>query len=307
MTPAQTELLDNLGALRQAVAATAVLRLILDDEWFDTIEQAIRSDSPSHTITADPTGFLYDFCHPLRGVDWFERNQDLALAGRLREVSEDGQFAIAFAGLDPIRTMLPVIETRLGAFAALPFKRKTVEVKLGELRATRMAPAFKNHLFELNVLGDLALRGVLVDIEDSATGVDGAIRIDGRDILIEATNTVQRVIPEFRGIFCGSLDVEIDQVVRKLRKKVTEGRQLARASGKPTLLFLARTHMGAGREPAEMALRECFRSPDFSALSGVVLSDTYRLHATSWRPGLSPDVPLTETEAARLADWYGVK
>lgn len=307
MTPAQTELLDNLGALRQAVAATAVLKSILDDEWFDTIEQAIRSDSPSHTIQADPTGFLYDFCHPLRGVDWFERNQELALAGRLREVSEDGQFAIAFAGLDPIKTMLPVIENRLGAFAALPFKRETVKVKLGELRAARMAPAFKNHLFELNVLGDLAIRGVLVDIENSATGVDGAIRIDGRDILVEATNTVQRVIPEFTGVFFGNPDVEIDQVAKKVRKKVADGRQLARANGKPTVLFLARTHMGAGRESADSALEECFRSPSFSALSGVVLADTYRLHVTSWRPGVAPDVPLTGEEAARLSEWYAVR
>ena len=307
MTPAQTELLENLAALRRAVATAVVLKSILDDAWFDSVEQAIRSDSPSHTIPADPTGFLYDFCHPLRGVDCFERDQELALSGRLEEVDEDGQFAIAFVGLDPIRTMLPILENRLAAFAALPFKPETVEMKLEELRAAKAAPAFKNHLFELNVVGDLALRGVLVDIEDSATGVDGAIRIDGRDILVEATNTVQRVIPEFTGVFFGSPDVEIDQVAKKVRKKVADGRQLALANGKPTILFLARTHMGASKESADVALRECLRSPGFSALSGVVLSDTYRLHVTSWRPGVAPDVPLTDKEAAQLADWYGVR
>ena len=307
MTPAQTELLGNLLALRQAMTATTVLNSILDGSWFDTVERAIRTDSPSHTISADPTGFLYDFCHPLRGADWFERDQELALAGRLAEVNEDSQFVIAFAGLDPIKTMLPIIERRLGAFAALRFKREIVRVKLDELRASRAAPAFKNHLFELNVMGDLALRGVLVDIEDSATGVDGAIRIDGRDILVEATNTIQRVIPEFTGVFFGNPDVEIDQVAKKIRKKVADGRQLARASGKPTILFLARTHMGASRESADVALEECFRSPSFSALSGVVLADTYRLNVTSWRPGVAPDVPLTDKEAAQLADWYAVR
>jgi hypothetical protein len=307
MTPAQIDLLKNLSALRGAVAGTTVLRSILDDEWFDTIKKAIRSDSPSHTIPADPTGFLYDFCHPLRGVGWFERDQGLALAGRLQEVSEDGQFAIALAGLDPIWTMLPVIENRLSAFAALPFKQETVKVKLGELGAARLAPAFKNHLFELNVLGDLAVKGVLVDIQDSATGGDGAIRIEGRDILVEATNTVQRVIPEFTGAFFGSPDVEIDQVVKKVRKKVADGRQLALANGKPTILFLARTRLGASRESADSALAECFRSPSFSALSGVVLADTYRLHVTSWRLGVAPDVPLTEKEAAQLAEWYAAK
>jgi len=269
MTPAQTELLNNLGALRVAVAATSVLRTILDDSWFETVETAIQSDSPSHTIPADPTGLLYDFWH--------------------------------------LRTMLPVIEQRLAAVVALPLKADKVKVKLNELHSARHAPSFKNHLFELNVLGDLALRGVLVDIEDSATGVDGAIRIDGRDILVEATNTLQRVIPEVNGVFFGSPDVEIDQVIKKVRKKVAEGRQLARASGEPTILFLARTFMGASRESADAALRECFRLPDFAALSGVVLSDSYRLHVTSWRPGASPDVPLTDRENEQITAWYAVR
>ncbi len=307
MTPVQTELLNNLGALRVAVTSTSVLKTILDDSWFETVEAAIRSESPSHTSPADPTGFLYDFCHPLRGVAWFEQDQELALSGRLKEVDEEGQFAIAFTGLDPLRTMLPVIEQRLAAVVALPFKADKVKVKLNELHSARHATSFKNHLFELNVLGDLALRGVLVDIEDSATGVDGAIRIDGRDILVEATNTIQRVIPEFTGVFSGSPDVEIDQVVKKVRKKVAEGRQLAMANGKPTILFLARTLMGASRESADAALRECFRLPDFAALSGVVLSDSYRLDVTSWRPGASPDVPLTGRENEQIAAWYGIR
>lgn len=307
MTPAQTELLENLGSFRAAVAGTSVLRTILDDSWFESVEKAIRQSSPSHTIPADPTGVLYDFCHPLRGVDWFERDQELTLSGRAAEVDEDGRFAIAFAGLDPLITMLPVIEQRLAAFAALPFKADKVRVKLNELRSARHAPSFKNNLFELNVLGDLALRGVLVDIEDSATGVDGAIRIDRRDILVEATNTIQRVIPEFTGVFFGSPDVEIDQVAKKVRKKVAEGRQFARANGKPTVLFLARTRRGADRVSADAALRECFRSSDFAALSGVVLSDSYRLHVTSWRPGASPDVSLTEHESEQIAAWYGVR
>jgi len=307
MTRAQTELLGNLNALRLAVVAAPVLSSILDDGWFETVEQAVRTDSPSHTISADPSGFLYDFCHRLRGIDWFERNQELALAGRLAEVSENGRFAIALEGLDPLKTMLPKIENRLAAVTALPFKQSTVQMKLRELRAARTAPAFKNHLFELNVLGDLALRGVLMDIDDGATGVDGTVRIDGRDLLVEATNTVQQVIPDFSGAFFVSPDVEINQVIDKVRKKVAEGRQLARANGKPTVLFLARTSRGAGREEADAALAECFRMADFSALSGVVLADTYRLHVTSWRPGITPDVPLTETEAASLKDWYAVK
>ncbi len=193
------------------------------------------------------------------------------------------------------------------AFATLQIKPDRVKAKLAELRASRAIASFKNHLFELSVLGDLALRGVLVDIEDSATGVDAACNICGRDILIEATNTVQRVIPDFVGAFFIDANREIDQVVKKLKKKVTEGRQLARAGGKPTLLFLARTHLGAGRESAQIALRECFAVAEFAALSGVVMADSWRLYVTSWHPGTSPDVPFTDAESQAFVGWYGRK
>ena len=305
MTSAQTELLSNLAALRAAVGITTTLRTILDGPWFASVQQAIQGTSSSPNGSADPTGFLYDFCHPLRGVEWFEKDQELALGGRAGEIDDDGKFAVWLSGLDPIRTILPKIDRRLTAFAALPFKQSTVATKLAELRSARTTPSFKNPLFELSVLGDLALRDVLVDIEDSSTSVDGVIRIDGREILVEATNTVQQVIPDFVGVFSTDPNVEIDQVVKKLRKKVAEGRQLARAADKPAILFLARTHLGAGRESAQIALQECFAVPDFSALSGVVLSDSYRLYATSWNNGQTPDAAMTSKEFERLNAWYG--
>ena len=305
MTPTQTELLTNLSALRAAVAATATLRTILDGPWFASVEQAIRRGSPSITGPADPTGLLYDFCHPLRGVEWFERDQELALVGRSAEIDDDGKFAVWLTGLDPIRNVLPKLDDRLTAFVALPFKQSTIQTKLGELRAARIGPSFKNHLFELSVLGDLALRGVLVDIEDPSTGVDGVIRIGGRDILVEATNTIQQVIPDFVGVISGDPNVEIDQVVKKLRKKVAEGRQIAKGIGQPSVLFLARTYLGASRESAQIALRECFAAPDFSALSGVILADSYMLYVTSWNSGPAPDVPLTANEIEQLSAWYG--
>ena len=300
MSTAQTELLGNLSALRAAVGSPTTLKAILDDGWFDGIEQAIGGGSKP----ADPSGFLYDFSHPLRDVPWFEEIQSLAFANRLQDVGVDGKFTLWLAGLDPLRTILPQVEARLNAFASLPFKQTIVGVKLAELRAARGGPAFKNHLFELCVLGDLALRSVLVDIEDPSTAVDGVIKIDGREILVEATNTVQQVIPDFVGVFSTDPNVEIDQVVKKLRKKVAEGRQLAKAAGKPTVLFLARTHLGAGREMAQIALHESFAASDFAALSGVVLSDSYRLYATTWHQGQAPDAPLGAKEAQQLDAWY---
>lgn len=305
MTPAQNDLLANLGALRRAIADTTTLKSILDGSWFEAVERDIRRDSAPHALTADPSGFLYDFCHPLRDVNWFETAQKLLVEGRLDEISEDARFAFWFAGVDPLRTVIPLLESRLQALAGFAVKPVRVRMKLAELRAARSNPSFKNHLFELGVLGDLATKNALVDIEEPATGVDGVINIDGRAILVEATNTVQQVTPNFVGVFSTDPKDEIDQVVKKLRKKVAEGRQLALANGKATLLFMARTHLGAGRESAQIALRECFGAPDFAALSGVVLADSWKLFVTSWHPGTNPDLPFTDRESQKLAAWYG--
>ncbi len=155
---ARAELLSNLAALRRAVSVTSTLTTALDNGWFDAVEAKINGTSPPRPSATDPGGFLYDVCHPLRGVDWFERAQQLAFDGRREEISDDAKFALAFAGLDPIRTTLPELDARLHAFASLPFKPKTVQVKLAELHAARHDASFKNHLFELNALGDLALK-----------------------------------------------------------------------------------------------------------------------------------------------------
>lgn len=301
---AQKELLENLAALRRAVRATSVLKTVLDDVWFEAVEQEIHSSSAPHTSTSDPSGFLYDFCHPLRGVDWFEDAQEKACGGRLAEVDEDARLALWFAGVDPLRTIIPSLDARLEALRAFTIRPDKVRLKLAELGAARSEASFKNHLFELSVLGDLAMKQVLVDIEEASAGVDGVISIDGRGILVEATNTVQRVIPDFAGVFFGDPNVEINQVVKKLHKKVAEGRQLAHAKGRPTVLFLARTRHGAGRESAHIAFRECFASPDFAALSGVVLADSWKLFQTSWHPGTDPDVPLSPRERHVLKGWY---
>jgi hypothetical protein len=143
------------------------------------------------------------------------------------------------AGIDPLRTIIPQLDERVQALSAVRFKPDQVKAKLAQVMASRTNPSLKNHLFEVGVLGDLARRGVLTDVEETTTASDGVANIDGRDILIEASNTVQRVIPDFIGVFSTDPNVEIDQVVKKVRKKVAEGRQLARANGRPTVLFLA--------------------------------------------------------------------
>lgn len=71
------------------------------------------------------------------------------------------------------------------------------------------------------------------------------------------------------------------------------------------MLFLARTHLGADRDSAKIALKECFNDADYTALSGVVVADSWRLFVTEWYPGIEPDVPLTKREADAFENWYG--
>ena len=162
------------------------------------------------------------------------------------------------------------------------------------------------------MLGDLALKGVLrdievlPDIEKSESCVDGVIDLAGRQIFIEATNTTQEVIQPFNGtrVMAVNTNCQIKQVDKKFRKKVAEGRQLALAERSPTVLFLARTYYGADRHSAEIAINECFHANEFADLSGVILADSGKFQITSWHPGVTPDTPLTEAEQRRLRDWY---
>jgi len=304
LTSAQTELLGQLTALRAAVTATTAIVSILDDSWFTAVESKIRSSPSPGYLDVDGSGFLWSMRHPYRGVEWFEADQERFLKGQVDDITAYGHLMLGITGVDPLRTFIPLLESRLTAFGQLPFKPHAVKTKLAQLKVSRSDSSFKNHLFEVGVLGNLALKGVLTDIEDVNTAVDGAIDVDGREILVEATNTVQEVILPFTGVAALDPDIQIDQVVKKIRKKVAEGRQLALARGKPTILFLALTQMGADRHAATIAIQECFRNAEFAALSGVVISDSWRFQTTAWHEGVTPDTPLQAHERAKVSEWY---
>ena len=276
MTPDQQDKFDEFQAIREAVGKTTLLFSIFDETWFKEALPKIMSSSLPGMVAAAPSLFFHNLPHPLLDAARFE-------------------------------AAITLLDRRLKAFAELPFKQKEVKNKLKQLRSTRSDRPFKNHLFEINVLGDLRLKEVLCDIEESTTKVDGVIDLAGRQIFIEATNTTQEVIPPFNGstrVMAVNTDCQIDQVVKKFHKKVAEGKQLDLAKGSPTLLFLARTYYGADRHAAEIAINECFHANEFAALSGVVLADSWKFKITSWHPGITPVTPLTEVEGRRLRDWY---
>lgn len=315
MTPDQQDKFNQLKAVREAVGKTTILSSILDETWFEALEKEMANSSTTGVLAADPSGFFNSLCHPLRGAPWFEAVQELFLAGRVDEIDADGRLALAMCGVDPVRTFIPLLDHRLKAVAELPFKQTVVKNKIEHLRKIRSnkRKKFKNDLFEINVLGDLALKGVLRDIEvlpddeKSKSSVDGVIYLDKREIFIEVTDTTREVVPRFTGetrVMAVDTDCQIKQVVRKLREKIAKGRQLALAKGNPTLLFLALTTYGADRLLAEITVNECFRAHEFAGLSGVVLTDSWKFQITSWHLGVKPDTPLTEVEKGKLQGWY---
>lgn len=276
MTPAQQNKFNEFKAIREAVGKTTFMSSIFDETWFkEALPKIINSSLPG-MVAADPSLFFHSLPPPLVDAVRFE-------------------------------AVITLLDRRLKAFAALPFKQKEVRDKIEQLRKTRSKKEFLNHFFEMNVLGDLALKDVLYDIEENTTKVDGVINLAGRKIFVEATNTTQEVIPRFTGttrVMAVNTDREIDQVVEKVHKKVAAGKQLALANGSPTVLFLARTYYGADRHSAEIAVNECFHANEFVGLSGVVLADSWKFQITSWHPGVTSDTPLAEAEERRLRDWY---
>lgn len=280
MTPEQEDKFDEFKAIREAVGKTTLLSSIFDEPWFKEVWPKIKDSPLPGMVAADPGLFFHGLPHSLL---------------------DTAKFKDAIALLD----------RRLNAFKAIPFKKEVVNAKIELLRDTRSNKKFLEHFFEMNVLGDLALKSVLRDIEvfpdpkRSQSNVDGVIDLAGRRIFIEVTNTTEEVIPRFTGrVMVGNPNREIYQVIKKLRKKGAEGKQLELVKGSPTLLFLARTYYGADRYSAETAINECFRANEFPGLSGVVLADSWKFQMTSWHPGVTPDIPLTEAEEGKLRDWY---
>lgn len=303
------ELQQRLDSVFSALSGTSFLAKILDGEWHERLSKQISQASPVAPFHSDSALMFFELDHPLRGAPWFERAQDVLKQGQPDKLDREDKVALAFLGLDPLRHFLPLLDERLSAFASLQFKQLEVSRKIKELRANRFKADFRNHVFELSVLGFFALKGVLTDIEAplSAVGgtVDGEICIDGRQILVEVTFTSQELLPAGSGVCAVNIKPLVDQVVYKIKKKVADGRQLAAARGVPSLLFLGRNRLGADSVTSRWGIRECFSDPSFSCLSGLVASDTWKLLNTEFHVGPNAAVPLSGQEVEILQEWFG--
>ena len=302
------DLRRRLRSVYEALSKTTFLSKILDQEWYQTISKEIERADLSHPLQIDSALMFSELDHLLRGVPWFEEAQDLVMQGRGNELDKESKFALGWVGLDPLKTFLPTLDERLASFAQLAFNQNDVSRKLKELHANRFNPEFRNHVFELSVLGFCAKEGVLTAIEipvGAGQGtVDGEISIDGRPILVEVTFTSQELLPPGPG--SGAIDVNqfVSQVVDKIRKKVAEGRQLALVRRNPSILVLGRNRLGADKVTSRWGVNECFDDPDFAKLSGVVVSDTWKFLKTEFHIAPQPEVPLSDKEIETLTRWF---
>ncbi len=302
------QLQQRLDAVFAALSKTSFLAKILDAEWHEELTTQICQAGPAAPFRTDSALMFFELDHPLRGAPWFEKAQDLVDQGLRDNLDRAEAMALAFLGCDPLRHFLPLLDERLSAFASLQFKQSEVSRKIAELRSNRFKPDFRNHVFELSVLGFLSLKGVLTDIEVPLPAgggtIDGEIRIDSRQILIEVTFTSQELLPAVTGVHAVGVKPLVDQVVYKIKKKVAAGRQLAVARGIPSLLFFGRNRDGADRVTAGWGIQRCFVDPSFSRLSGLVLSDTWKLLNTEFHVAPKPEMPLSEKEVEILQEWF---
>jgi hypothetical protein len=302
------ELQWRLDSVFAALSRTSFLAKILDGEWHETLSKQISQARPGAPFQSDSALMFLELDHPLKGAPWFEKAQDLLEQGQQDNLDREDKIALAFLGLDPLRHFLPLLDERLSAFDSLQFKRSEVLRKIKELRATRFKADFRNHVFELSVLGFFALKGVLTDIEvpiaPAAGTIDGEITIDGRQILVEVTFTSQELLPTLSDVRYVNVRPCVEQVIYKIRKKVAEGRQLALARGVPSLLFLGRNRFGADSVTSRWGVQECFSDPTFSCLSGIVTSDTWKLCRTEFHVGPNAETPLSKKEVDILQEWF---
>jgi hypothetical protein len=303
------ELKHRLGTVFEALSKTSFLKNIFDNDWYRKLGDEIDKADLTIPFRCDSALMFFELDHPLRGTPLLEEAHTLIDQGKEDKLDRNAKLAIKSFGPDPLRTFLPLLDQRLVSFSESQFKQSEISRKIRELHANRFKPDLRNHLFELSVLGFFALKGVLTDIEVPVPvghgSIDGEIRLDGRPILVEVTFTSQELLTFQPGVSAVAISPLVKQVVDKIRKKVAEGRQLAAAKCVPSLLFLGRNRLGADRVTAQRGIQECFSDPGFSRLSGVVVSDSWKLLTTEFHVGPNPEIRLSGKEMDILRRWFG--
>jgi hypothetical protein len=267
-------LLRQLFALVHGIAPLTFLSSLYDDDWFREVEAEIRNADLENGFRSDSVPIFM----LLRGQGEF-----------LRE-----------------------LERRVACIAAvLPGGAPKLKSKLDEIRSSRSSAQQFDFLFELSLLGLIAGRGHLADIsvqvgtDEKHGNVDGVLRLDARDVLVEAAHVRQKVLPDGRGVWSINTEALKKQIHHKLKKKIASDKQLAHTGDRPAILAIALSRLGAGQPEAKWALDEAFAKLEFTSLTAVIVSDTWKL--ISWTLHVNPNsrCPLTEHEVSALVKCLG--
>jgi hypothetical protein len=251
---------------------------------------------------------FFELNHGLRGDPTFETGQELLFQGKIEEASEEQKKVLWWFDPDPLRTLLPLIEERLAAFSALPFKKKDIQGKLKQLRDHRFSRIFYNYAFEVLVLGFFAKEGILTDIEipvgKGESTVDATIDLDNRPIYVEVTYTSQEILnrpTQPVKAMSYSLKPMIDQVIRKTVAKVNNAKQLALVKDAPTILIVGRNFFGADDIATQEAVQRFFQADEFSNLSGFISSANWHFFTKmEFFPSTNAAFPLNEKEERKI-------
>jgi len=260
------DLLVQLDTIFSNVSSLKYLSQILDTAWRDTIREEIKNSDLEPVFKSNKAYIFFELTAWLGGADR--------------------------------------IEKRLDAYFESAFNPQILRDKFSLLITNRFSTSFFNYLFEIQALGAFAIHSMLDEIEvpigTQGSSIDGLIKIGNRPIYTEVTLTSQEILSPLPGSHVASTDELYDQVLKKIRKKVTDSRQIALVNNSPSLLIIGRNPRGADKIMSEIVIKDCLDNPEFAKLSGIIVSDSWKFLSTQFYEGTNPEIEFSSKEIEHI-------
>ncbi len=204
-----------------------------------------------------------------------------------------------FLDLRTNRIDLLELDNLVDAIDSITKKKRSIHNKLKKI-CNENPSAVRETLFEIISCGTFAIDSKLKDIDfkivqDSGSNVDAKIKIEDRDIFVEATLISKRL----GGYSTMSIDKMMKQVENKILEKTTMGKQLALAEG-PTLLIIGLPSLGADFKTSQWQLNLSLPTEECKKGSAVIISGSYTFKKAYIRYNSNSYYPFTRAERAYL-------
>ena len=143
-----------------------------------------------------------------------------------------------------------------------------------------------------------------VPVGTQGSCIDGLIKIDNRSVFTEVTLTSQEILSPFPGVHVASTEDLYNQVLHKIRKKVTDSRQIALVQSSPSLLIIGRNPRGTDQTMSELVIKDCFDNPEFHKLSGIIVSDSWKFLKAQFYKGTNPEIEFSSKEIEQIKSHF---